>query len=348
MGNQIEINPQTLLNAAAGLDKDVRPDMDELNGRFANSYHIEAPGWGVGLSPFEAMYNMVGDYHLKNLQAASEAISAVAAGLRKTVDNYNLAEKANVEMFLAPGPDAESWGAGWVDTGMVRTFHTWPSSFLGGTSEVIAVTTQLAFIGIGVATAAMAPDYLAAPIAATLLVSNGFSMVACSRELADIASTLETGVKAKFDSFANSATGGWVDDSVVEYREVIAELSGEIAQAIKVIGAMSSVLASVFALLTTFWFAFLAFTGPFFITVLELTISAIGPQAAFIEPLLQAIGALAAASWLTAVGTVVGLIGAGVAVLASVVKEFTGMQTFDKQGDSTPDVRQIKIAWHSS
>jgi hypothetical protein len=349
VGNQIELAPAALLNAAKGLDTYVRPDLDQATAKFASSYHVDSPGWGAGLSPFEAMYNMVGDYHQKNLAAASEAIGLIAQGLRTTVDNYNHAEKANVEMFLGSASvDAESWGQGWVDTGFARTFHTLPNSGLGIGFESVAVATQLAFIGIGIATAAMAPDYLAAPIAATLLVANGASMIDCARHLADVASLIESDVKAKFDNYANAATAGWVDDSVDGYKNVVAELSGEIGQAQKVIATMSGVLASVVALLTTFWFAFLAFTGPFFITVLELTISSVGPQAAIIEPVLQAIGALAGASWLTAVGTVVGLIGAAVAVLAAVVKEFTGMQNFDKQGDSTPDVRQIKIAWHSS
>jgi len=45
---------------------------------------------------------------------------------------------------------------------------------------------------------------------------------------------------------------------------------------------------------------------------------------------------------------VIGLIGAAVTLLTGVVKEITGVQTFDKQGDNTPDIRQIKIAWHSA
>jgi hypothetical protein len=349
VGTKIQIVREALLNAASGLEKYAKPDLDQLTDQFASSYHVDPPGWGVLLSAAEAFYNMVGDYEMKNLRAASEAFTAVAAGLRKTVDNYDLSEKANVDMFLgSPSQDAENWGQGWLDTGLVRTFHTLPDGLGSGAFETITVGTQLAFIAIGVATASMAPTYLPAPIAAALLVANGFSMIGCARELAEIAGTLDSDVKAKFDSYSNSATAGWLDDSVVEYKNVVGEISAELLQAQKAISAMSSVLIAVVTLLTTFWVAFLAFTGPFFITVLELTLGSIGPWAVVVEPILQALGALASASWLTAVGTVVGLIGAGVAVLIGVIKEFTGMQTFDKQGDATPDIRQIKIAWHSS
>jgi hypothetical protein len=349
VGNQIEINPAALLNAAKGMDTYARPDLDQATTKFANSYHIDPPGWGAGLSVFEAIYNFVGDYHQKNLASASEAIGLVAAGLRKTVDNYNLSEKANVEMFLAsPSVDGQNWGQGWTDSGFARTFYTLPHSAGSTVTEAVAVASQLAFIGIAVATASMAPDYIVAPIAATLLVSNGFSMINCARELADVASLIESDVKPKFDNYANAATAGWADDSVDGYKNVVGELSGEIGQAQKVISAMSTVLAVVVTLLTTFWFAFLAFNGPFFITILQLTLASIGPQAAVVQPILQGLAAVAGASWLTATGTVVGLVGAAATMLAAVIKEFTGLQTFDKQGDSTPDVRQIKIAWHSS
>jgi hypothetical protein len=295
------------------------------------------------------MYNMVGDYHIKNLRAASEAIEAVANGLRKTVDNYNRAEKANVEMFLAsPSQDGENWGQGWLDTGFARTFHTWPDSFLGGTGEVVSLATQLSFIGIAFATADLAPTYLPAPIAATLVVANGFSMIGCARALAAAAAMLADDVKPKYTTYTNDALRGWNDSSVTEYQNVIGELGGELDDAQKVIASMSTVLAATFALLTGFWVAFLSFTIPFFIDILTLTALCIGPQAPAVEAVIQSLGAVAGLTWLTSVGTVIGLVGAAIALATSVLKEATGVQTFDKQGDSTPDVRQIKIAWHSA
>ena len=64
--------------------------------------------------------------------------------------------------------------------------------------------------------------------------------------------------------------------------------------------------------------------------------------------MIQSLGALASASWLTATGTVVTVVAAFATMLFGVLKEFGGVQTFDQQGDSTPDIRQIKIAWHSA
>jgi len=343
---QIEIEPEALLNAASALEKIVRPDLDQATDKFANSYRVDPPGWGLALSPLEAMFNMIGDYHVKNLRAGSEAIEAVANGLRKTVDNYNRAEKANVEMFLgSPSQDGESWGSGWLDTGVARSVTT---GWLDNPTEVIAVGTQLAFIFAAFATADMSPPYLPAPIVATLLVANGFSMIDCARALANASAMLTDQVKPEYTTFTNGALRGWNDSSVIEYQQVIAQLGGELDDAQKVIASMSGALASVAALLTAFWVAFLSFTGPFFLTILNLTISAVGPQAIVIEPIIQSLGALAGASWLTAVGTVIGLIGAAVTLLTGVVKEVTGVQTFDKQGDNTPDIRQIKIAWHSA
>src|SRR6185369_3586729 len=48
---QIEIEPEALLNAASALEKIVRPDLDQATDKFANSYRVDPPGWGIALSP---------------------------------------------------------------------------------------------------------------------------------------------------------------------------------------------------------------------------------------------------------------------------------------------------------
>ena len=348
---QIEINPAQLTNAALGLDRFVVTDLEEAARRLAASYRLEPPGLGALLSFAEGYYNSVADYQLRNLESAVEVVQAVAVGLRRTVANYHAAEQANVDMFLAPGADPGGYLDGLGDAGIPRLF-TDPldgmEGFGDGAAELLTVTTQAMFVTLGISTAAMAPDYLPAPLTAAAMVANGFSIVEAARELGAVAATLEGSVIKKFDGYAAGATVGWVDASVVEYRNVVTEVSRELGQVQKAVSAMSASLLAVAGLLTAFWLAFMAFTAEFFVVILDLTLTAIGPQALVLQPIIQALGAAASASWLTATGTVITVATAAVTLLSGVVKEFAAVQTFDEQGDGTPDLRQVRIAWHSA
>ncbi|MGC1215607.1 MAG: hypothetical protein WA890_30665 [Micromonospora sp.] len=348
---QIEINPAQLTNAALGLDRFVVPDLEQAAGKVAAGYRVDPPGFGALLSFAEGYYTSVGDYQLRNLEAAAQVVQAVAAGLRKTVCNYHAAEQANVEMFRAPGTgEPDGYLEGLRDSGFARLFHD-PFDGVDGlgeqAAEVLTVATQTSFVALAFATAAMAPDYLPAPLTAEALVANGFSIIEAARELSAVASTLEGSVIKKFDGYAAAATAGWVDSSVVGYRNVVAEVSRELGQVQKALAAMSASLVAVVSLLAAFWSAFIAFTAEFFVTILDLTLSSIGPQAAVLQPIIQALGALASASWLTAAGTVISVVVAGITLLSGVVKEFVGVQRFDEQGDTTPDLQQVPVAWHS-
>lgn len=349
---QIEINPGQLTNAARGLDDFVAPDLTDAARRTADAYRLDPPGLGALLSFAEAYYNSVADYQLSNLETAAEVVRSVAAGLRRTVANYHAAEQANVEMLLAPAAaDPDGYLGGLGDAGFPRLFTDPLGGIEGlgdGAAEALTIASQTMFVGLGIATAAMAPDYLPAPITAAAMVANGFSVIEAARELGAVAATLEGSVIKKFDGYATGATAGWVDGSVVEYRDVVAQVSRELGQVQKALNALSSSLLAVAGLLTGFWLAFIAFTAEFFVVILDLTLSSIGPQALVLEPIIQALGAAASASWLTATGTVITVATAAVTLLSGVVKEFAAVQTFDEQGDGTPDLRQLKIAWHSA
>ncbi|MBM0226944.1 hypothetical protein [Micromonospora sp. ATA51] len=348
---QIEINPGQLTNAARGLEQFVVPDLTDAARRMADSYRLDPPGLGALLSFAEAYYNSVADYQLRNLETAVQVVESVAAGLRRTVANYHAAEQANVDMFLAPAaaaPDGYLGGLG--DAGFPRLFTDPLGGMDGlgdGAAEVLTVGTLTMFVGLGVATAAMAPDYLPAPLTASAMVANGFSVIEAARELGAVAAALEGSVIKKFDGYATGATAGWVDGSVVEYRDVVAEVSRELGQVQKALSALSASLLAVAGLLTAF-VAFIAFTAEFFVVILDLTLSSIGPQALVLQPIIQALGAAASASWLTASGTVITVATAAVTLLSGVVKEFAAVQTFDEQGDGTPDLRQLRISWHSA
>jgi hypothetical protein len=343
---QIEIVPEALLAAAAALEKFARPDLDQVTDKFASSYRVDPPGWSIILSGFEAQFNAVGDYQVKNLRAGSEAIGAVAAGLRKTVDNYNRAEKANVEMFLgSPSQDGEGLGAGWLDTGAVRAFT---QGFTDNIPEIVDVGAQIALVTLACATSTMTEPYWVTATTAALMIANAVSMFECAQALNAADKMFTDHAKKSYDTYTGDATKGWNDNSVIEYQRVIAELGGELDDAEKAIASMAGALMTVLGLLAAFWIAFMAFNIPFFQFILNLTIAAVGPQALVIEPVIQSLGALASASWLTATGTVVTVVAACATMLFGVLKEFGGVQTFDKQGDSTPDIRQIKIAWHSA
>nr|WP_234039564.1 hypothetical protein [Micromonospora veneta] len=223
---QIEINPGQLTNAARGLEEFVAPDLTEAARRIADSYRLDPPGLGALLSFAEGYYNSVADYQLRNLETAAEVVRAVAGGLRQTVANYHAAEQANVELLLAPAAaDPDGYLGGLSDAGFPRLFTDPLGGIDGlgdGAAEALTVASQTMFVGLGVATAAMAPDYLPAPITAAAMVANGFSVIEAARELGAVAATLEGSVIKKFDEYATGATAGWVDASVVEYRDIVA------------------------------------------------------------------------------------------------------------------------------
>ncbi|HLL64462.1 MAG TPA: hypothetical protein VK453_01810 [Micromonosporaceae bacterium] len=208
------------------------------------------------------------------------------------------------------------------------------------------MAAQVSALGISYAPATMAPTYLPAPSIASLIVADGFSILAASQQLAAIASTMESESIKLFDGyFAGRATAGWEDSSVVAYRAICTRVSGELGQMQKAISAASTMLASVASLLGAFWLAFLGFTLPFFVTITELTLTAIGPQAAVLQPIIQALGLLAGQKWLAAAGTVISVLVAGGTMILGFVKELSNFQRFDETGDNVPDLQQIKIAW---
>lgn len=347
MGNKIEVDPAALLNAANGLDQYAKPDLEQVAKRMSTAYLVDPPGWGVLLSVFEAQFNAVGDYHAKNLQAAGEATAAIAAGLRTTVDNYNRTEAANVSMMLGtPSADGQSWGGGWLDTGVARTFYTVPDSWRSGVGEGIAVTTQIGFVALAFATADLVPSYLPAPISAAALVFNGYSMFSVAGALNDLASDV-SGAIDKFSGYANGATAGWKDASVSAYRNVVAELIHELQQVKDNLVAMSTLIKVVAGLLIAYWLAFLIFTAAFFINVTEMVMLSIGPQAPAVIAALQAMGGLAAAEWMTGAVSVFSLVASALGVLSASLAGLVVIRRQDRQGDTTPDIRQIKIEWHS-
>ncbi|GIJ50604.1 hypothetical protein Val02_74900 [Virgisporangium aliadipatigenens] len=353
---KIVLNSANVTNAAKGLREIVVPATSKAADKLANGYRIDPPGMGVALSVIEAQYNATLDYHVQNLQVAVESIEAVANGLDITVRNYLTADEVNVNMMTVPGlyegtRDGQSYGGGFGDTGLARTF----TSPLGGdglqwndVDTIIGLGAQIAALGTAGYTAYMSPTYLPTPIVAALIVANGPSMVTVGRRLADIATTLETEVNKQFDSIATSATGGWEDASVVEYRKVITEMNRELAQMQKAVAAASTLVLAVTALLGAFWLAFISFTGPFFAQISALFSMQFGPQAAVVQPIIQLLGALASAAWLKATGTVVSVLAAAGTLILGVIKEFGAFQRFDEQGDHTPDLKQIQISWSTA
>jgi len=347
----IAVNPAQLRNAAKGLSDEVAPDLKTQAQRLEGSYRISPPGFGTVLSILEAEYNSTISYHLQNLKVANESVTAVANGLLTTATAYDRAEQVNVDMTAGAGvANPDGYGSGWTDTGIARTFYQpldgdglgW-----GDVDQLVAVGTQLAAVALSVSTACLAPGYLPAPITAALLVADGFSIVATSRDLSAISATLES-VAKEFDTYANGATAGWEDMSVVQYRKVVTEIGRELSQMTKALSAASTMLTAVAALIGAFWLAFIAFTLPFFVTILELTLYSIGPQAAVLQPIIQGLSTLAGQAWLTASGTVITVCIATGTLILGVVKEWSNFQRFDEQGDSTPDLKQVKIEWHSA
>jgi hypothetical protein len=349
---RIVVNPAHLTNAAKGLREVVEPEARKAAERLAGEYRIDPPGFGIALSAIEADYNATLDYHLQNLRAAAESIEAVARGLEITVGNYERAEQVNVDMMSVAGvSDGKGWAGGLADTGMVRTV----TSPLGGdglqlhdVDTIVAIGAELAVLTLAGFTAWMAPTYLPAPIVAASIIADGPSMITVSRRLGAIASTLENGVAKQFDSYANGATAGWEDASVVEYRKVVTEIGRELSQMQKALSTAASLVAAIAALLGAFWLAFISFSGPFFVTISELFAASIGPQAPIVQPIIQGLGALGSAAWLKATGTVITVGAAAGMLLLGVVKEWSAFQRFDEQGDHTPDLKQIRISWHSA
>lgn len=343
----LELDPAQLARAANALDDIVRGEYERAAAALRRSYQLAAPGLGTTLGPTEAIYNDVADYHARNLQAAAVAVGEIADGLRATVRNVAHVEAAYTELLPASAAvdDGDHDGHSAAVATAPRELPPWAVHSFGEVRHDIGVQAQNEFLRISFATAGMAPEYLPTPVAVSGLVTNLDSILAVASDLAGVAASLQTDVNAKFDQYTTEATVGWHDDSVEAYRAVVATMNQELARARKTIDAMAATLMSVYALLESFWSAFITFTAQFFSTVVRLRLDGGGAPSATVESTLHTVAAAASEKWLAAQRTVLDTVSGAISQLGDLVSDVT---TGRVNAGSPPTIQRVTIAWPSA
>lgn len=336
----IDINPKALLNAADGLDRYIAPELESAASRLTTAYPIAFPGFGVLMLPIEAYYNEVCQYHAENLKAGKAAVEAVAGGLRRTVRNYEHAEQVHVEMFLAKptAADEVTYTEGLAATSFANGGNMAGQNGLETTATVVEYATMAACMMMAMGCAALAPPYAVVPLTAAGLMANLPSMLSAARDISQIASELNSGTIAQLRDYLSIP--GWFDSSVVAFKQVANEVIGELTQAAACLQAVADFLMAVALVISGFWVAFVSFTPVFLVQLGTVTATGVGAAVA------QAIGAAAAAIWMTSVIGVFAMVGGMLAALANLVREMVPLVKMDNS-DSTPDLKQVKIAWSS-
>jgi hypothetical protein len=332
----MQIDPAQLSLAASGLDDIVKGEYARIAATLRRSFPIDAPGLGTQLGSQESYYNEVADYHVRNLQAAADAVGEIATGLRAMVRSLHASEEAHTTGLLTTHQQPDDVRAGRFATSADRDTPAWLTD-----AAPIDVRTQSDVLRVSFAIAGMAPAYLPTPVAVSGLVANLASIRTTATALAGVADSLQTDVNALFDRYASEATVGWRDGGVESYQGVVAAVSRELARVRRTIDLLSATLMAAFAVLVEFWSTFAQFTAAMFGTVMRLHQTRSGPAGAGVEATLTSLGASASARWLAAHRTVLATVATAVNQLGDTVSQFAAGRT---PGDARPEIQQISIS----
>ncbi|GAA1943613.1 hypothetical protein [Nocardioides hwasunensis] len=340
MGN-FTVKPENLEASARRLAEDVSPAYTAAATNLQTNASVDAPGFGVALAWFDAMYRSRLDYITLDLQGAGDVTSDLAAALRDTAAQYAASEDLNVAGFGGPGQASQTFGDSLPGALGNTVPVTLGAGVVGGLLTVAAIS---AAGGTLASCAALCPAFIPAAITSLLFISNIPSIFEAAGALKAQADELTGTLNIAVSQALSHAADGWEGAGAQGFGENSERLTTHLSELTTFIDAVGEVLTAVGITLSILWGALVVFAAAFLAWLVFMHSASIGPQAAVLQPIIQAVGLAASSAWMTGFMAAAGAASAVSLVLSALNQQLaTFLNIPDGGAQGTPDLQEFHV-----
>jgi hypothetical protein len=336
----------------------VRANADTLKSAVADQYaavaeqilrggKIDAPGFGILLSPLEGAYIQRLDFLSKDVQGASDMCRQLGGKLLQVADQYEKAEELNIRGFGGTPVPTTGFDDAYARTGAA----TMASSVAGGSvgvlaAGVITVAEISAVLATAAACGALCPTFLPAVAAAVTIVADIPSIASAGSALIQAAQDLQGEINANFAAFTDSAASTWEHSEARNaYVMVANRMKSHLAELADYIKTLGEGLHSLVTVLSGLWIAIAAMVGPFLVWLVASRAAQLFPPAApGLEIAIEASGLAMAATVSSTIAAAAAIGGTLVALLQGLFGDFLKLMTLpDKGAAGVPDLTEFTV-----
>ncbi|MCZ7440166.1 hypothetical protein O7598_27440 [Micromonospora sp. WMMC241] len=340
------VDPDDVRIHGRTLGRTVAEDYAQRAEEISRDSAIDPPGFGIALSPFEALYIQHVGFLIDDVRGAADVCRQIGAKLGVVADQYERAEDLHVSGFGGTPAPMGSYGDAYGRTGAAQ-LATDPAAL--GAAATVGATITLAEIGgiVGgmAACAALCPTFIIGLAGAVLFVANPLGIAQAGADLIRHGDQLQKALNANFDKICSAATGTWKGEGKDSFVIMATKLKAHLDELGAYIRILGEALHSLEIALSGLWIALGAMTVPFLTWLIAMRAAELIPGAAVaLEPLIQAAGAAVASSVTSMVAAVGAVGGLALALVNGLAKDFLKLMTLPDDGAAgTPDLTEFRV-----
>jgi len=336
------VDPAEVRIHAKTLSETVAPAYAEASSGVVQDSQISAPGFGIALSPIEALYHQRIDFISKDLGGAHEVVSEIASRLNEVATQYTRGENLNITGFQGTAKPEESYGSAYGQSGIA-------GKAAGGAAVGAAVIVTEAFVyatcGAMVTASALCPAFIPSTVAAALFISNPFSISAAGSALTLEANHIKTVINMAFLTHCNNTAAKWSGEGKDAFVSLAIKIKGHLDEIADYINALGSALQDLVMVLAGLWIGLAALVGPFLIWLIAMKLAEVFPlDIPVIEGIINATGAVMDSGVLTAIAGVAAVGGLVLSLITGLAKDLLTLGALPDSGKAgVPDMTEFKI-----
>ncbi|MDG4803371.1 hypothetical protein [Micromonospora sp. WMMD980] len=340
------VDPDDVRIHGRTLGRTVAEDYAQRAEEISRDSVIDPPGFGIALSPFEALYIQHVGFLIDDVRGAADVCRQIGAKLGVVADQYERAEDLHVSGFGGTPAPMGSYGDAYGRTGTAQLV-TDPATL--GAAATVGATITLAEIGgvVGgmAACAALCPTFVIGLAGAVLFVANPLGIAQAGADLIRHGDQLQKALNANFDKICSAATGTWKGEGKDSFVVMATKLKAHLDELGAYIRILGEALHSLEIALSGLWIALGAMTVPFLTWLIAMRAAELIPGAAVaLEPLIEAAGVAVASSVTSMVAAVGAVGGLALALVNGLAKDFLKLMTLPDDGAAgTPDLTEFRV-----
>jgi uncharacterized protein YukE len=298
---------------------------------------IDAPGFGVALSPLEAGYLQRLDFLVKDVQGAADLCRQIGDRLDSVAGQYERTEDLHVAGFGGQHPVAQiSYGTAFAATGGVQAAPV---------SAAISIAEITAILGMMSACAALSPTFAPAAIAASAFVAQPFSIASAGAALNMAGDQLKDTCNVTFDKMCAGAASGWKGEGHDAFVLMTTKIKAHLDELATYVKTLGDALGGLVIALAELWVALGIMTAPFLAWLVTMRAAEVIPgAAAAVEPLITAASAAMSSAVTTSLAALIAIGGLLLTLFTSLGKDFQKLLALpDRDVAGTPDLTEFSV-----
>ncbi|GAB3937881.1 hypothetical protein GCM10027614_16920 [Micromonospora vulcania] len=337
------VDPVDVRAHARTLGTTVADDYAHEADELSRDSGIDPPGFGIALSPAEALYIQRIDFLVKDVRGAADVCRQIGEKLGVVADQYDRAENLHVGGFGGTAVPGSSFGDAYGKTAVGQLAQD--PALLAAVGASITLAEIGAIMAGMSACAAMCPTFIIGVTGAALFVANPLGIAQAGADLIRHGDNLQKALNTNFDKICSAATGTWKGQGKDSFVIMSTKLKAHLDELGAYIRTLGEALHSLEIALTGLWIALGTMTVPFLTWLIAMRAAELVPGAAVVlEPIIEAAGAAVAGSVTTMIAGVTALGGLALAVINGLAKDFLKLMALPDDGTAgTPDLTEFRV-----